>query len=605
MPTAVVVDADYQRIAGLPRMEWDQDPNLEHVVYTITNMLRIPGVGGPCSHCNGLWYSMEMRLLPPPCPQCGRPALKPVQCAALLAYYDNRGVFASMRVGAGKTLCTLLGPTLIGAHRPGLVIDASLRDKTWHDIREASKWWRVHPAFQAVAVMKKSERAHQRTVLTYQELQNKNGGVRLVQASWDAMMLDEFQAIKDRGTARHKKIKRGYNHYKPITGVFSGSVSTRGFGDFWAPMKWALGPGSPLPLELKSFLSWCYSLDEKVPDAARLHPGPLMHLTPGAKGRDDWEVAQDAFGKRFISAPGVISTKDDVPPFGLQIEVVHVPAPAPVRTAMEGLRRDWATPDGNEFEHAYELWARERQISHGGWFIWDPMPPWEWRAARKAWNAFEREARRTHNRTVDSEAMVKDAIDAGKIEDFGLLTAWREIEPTFVPNSTWRWLPAGSYVLIEDSIEWLRQHPRHGIVWVIHEPIGQAVAQAAGVPYYAEGGFDARGQHIMQATTSCVASIPACHKGLNLQGEFYLNNLLEIPTTGVLMEQLIGRTHRDGLKNTDTVHVRIPLMTEGDLRAVEQTLADAQRIQRTEQIPQKICYGTWYGFDLARKQDLL
>lgn len=602
MPTEVVVDADYQRIAALPRMEWDQAPDLEQVVYTLTNLLRLPGP--PCGFCSGRWYSMDKTA--PPCPECGRPTLKPVQAAALRALYDCRGVFGSMRVGSGKTLCTLLGPTLLGAHRPGLVIQADLREKTFHDIREASRWWRVHPAFQAVAIMTKSERKDQRTILSYEELQVKNGGVKLVQAAWDSMNLDEFQNIKDRSTARHKKIKRGWKHYRPITAVYSGSASTRGFGDFWAPLRWALGDQSPLPLELKSFLSWCYSLDEKVPDAARLHPGPLVDLTPGAKGRDDWERAQDAFGRRFVSAPGVISTKDDVPPFGLQIEVVHVPAPAPVRAAVQLLRQNWETPDGNEFQHAFELWQRERWMSRGGWFAWDPQPPMEWRAARKSKNAFIREALRLYSRTMDSSAMVEDAIDAGKIDDSGVLAWWREVKPMFDEDSSeWSWLPAGSYALIEDAIAWLKKHPRHGICWVIHEPIGNAVARAAGVPYYAEGALNAAGEHIMQATTSCVASIRSCGTGKNLQHEFYLNNFLELPTTGVGMEQTVGRTHRDKQAVSDTVHVRIPIMTTGDLRGLQQTIADAQRIQRTEQIPQKLCYGTWHGFDLARELELL
>jgi hypothetical protein len=562
----------------------------------------------------------------PQCPECGRPTLKPVQAAALWQLHHLRGLFASMRVGSGKTLCTLLGPVVLNAQRPGLVVKGDLRGKTLDDIADYSKWWRVHPAFQAVVTMKRSQRKYQRAILSYEELQVKGGGVRLAQAAWDAMMLDEFQLIKDRGSARHKKIKRAWKHFKPATAVFSGSVSTRGFGDFWAPLRWALGAAAPLPLDLRSFLSWCYALDEKVPDAARLHPGPLVHLTPpellepkirdaalrlqsGASQPGDansWEIAQEAFGKRFVQCPGVISTKDDVPPFGLEIEVVKLEAPPAVREAVDYLRRNWATPDGNEFEHPFELWARERWLAKGGWFAWSPNPPEEWLAARKATSAYVRVALREHSRTLDSRAMVEDAIRAGKLDDKGVLAWWESVKPQFdEDNREWRWLPAGSYTAIEDAAAWLRERPRHAICWVVHEPVGEAVRALTGLPYFAGGSRDSiTGQHIMECRTSCIASIRSCGTGKNLQHEFYMNNLLEFPTTGLDMEQLIGRTHRDH-SAFETIQVRIPVMTQGDARGLEQVRADAARIQRTEQLPQKFCYGTWYGFDLARRHELL
>jgi hypothetical protein len=166
--------------------------------------------------------------------------------------------------------------------------------------------------------------------------------------------------------------------------------------------------------------------------------------------------------------------------------------------------------------------------------------------------------------------------------------------------------------MLDDSIAWLRKNPLHGISWVVQEPIGRAIADAAGVPYFGEGATDSRtGQHIMECKTSCVASIRSCGTGKNLQRRdprgtlgFYKNNMTELPTTGVAMEQLIGRTHRDG-SDWDLVTFRIPIMTQGDLRAIEQVRADSERIQRAEQRPVNFCYGTWYGIDLASPQGLL
>lgn len=606
-PDRVSLDADYQRVHGLPRTPWDEAEDLQQLTAHLTRHLLKPGGERACA--GGTLNEAGV------CSACRTPTrLRPIQAAALRALYDVGGVFASMAVGSGKTAVTLLAPTLLGAQWPLLVVKASSIEPTLAIVLGFAKHWRVHPAFIRLATAaSKAERKRIQDVrpclLGYEELGRDAGGLKLIKADPDFLALDECQKVKNRSAAVTKKIKRAIGHWRKsgpgasagsggspgrrvAIAALSGSVAGRSFGEYWLPIRWALGPAGPLPLELKSFLSWCYAMDEKVPELSRLDPGPLVDLSPGAVGETPLARARDAYARRFASCPGVISSKDDIPPYGLEITVERFEAPPGVRAAIQDLRENWATPDGNEFEHAIELWIRERWLSKGGWYCWDPMPPSEWRHARREWHRFIRETLK-NSRSVDSPDQVRRAVEAGRLKDEGTLSAWREVEPSFSPRSVWRWLEAGSHVLLEDAAKWLLRTDR-GIVWVQHEALGNALAAMTGAGFYHQGASDSRGTHITRARGRAICSIKSCGEGHNLQHEFSHNYMLEMPTTGPATEQLFGRTHRPG-QVEDEVTVKIPLMTEGDAQGLGQAIKDARYAFESRGEPQKLIYGTWLG----------
>lgn len=604
IPASVAVDADYARIAALPRCDWQNTPDFRDMCVRVNQVLRVE----PCRSCaqpERIWALCSAGGLP--CELCGRWTLKPFQCAALRGAYDCRGAFIPGRAGAGKTLISLLAPTILRAQRPLLTVPASLLEKTFEEARKLSKHFAIHPAFL-------NDRDADRRVLTYEEISHKNGSVKLVQRGPDVWVFDEVHMLKGRTSARTRKIANAVRHFRPVVIALSASPSGRKFSEFWGPIKWALGECSPLPLNLQSYLAWSYALDEKVPEGAQLDPGPLCEITPCDMRRPEEiaagtllprrEQAQRAFGRRFVSCPGVFSTLDDVPPCGLQITVKLMPAPAPVRGAIGQLRELWETPDGHQFESALELWARERWMSRGGWYRWEPYAPDEWLLKRKTWHAALRAVIRD-SRTLFSPAMVEDAVRAGATlrELRPLLDDWKRIEPTFDANSVWQWLPEGSHTIILDAAQWLRENPERGIVWVLHEAVGAAISRLAGVPYYQAGAQAADGSHIMHARSSCVASLRSCGQGQNLQW-FNANYFAEYYPKGDVFEQNLARTHRD-YQLADDVTAIIPVMTQGDARGLAQAIADARGIENKQQTPQKLCYATWLGFDLAQEQELL
>ena len=104
------------RARCLPRRDWQTDYPIVDVVEYMTNALRQPG---------------------------GTGALRPAQAVALAELDDFGGGFWPLRVGAGKTLLSLLTPVVVGAKRPVLLIPASLREKTVREAAEYAKDWKL------------------------------------------------------------------------------------------------------------------------------------------------------------------------------------------------------------------------------------------------------------------------------------------------------------------------------------------------------------------------------------------------------------------------------------------------------------------------------
>ena len=64
------------------------------------------------------------------------------------------------------------------------------------------------------------------------------------------------------------------------------------------------------------------------------------------------------------------------------------------------------------------------------------------------------------------------------------------------------------------------------------------------------------------------------------------------PPTGALVEQLLGRTHREG-QEEDTVYATFIEACEEQTRGIDRAVADARAIQDTTGQEQKLLYGDW------------
>ena len=73
----------------------------------------------------------------------GTMTLWPVQATALFEIASCDGAYLPIRVSGGKTLISLLAPTVLGAARPLLIVPAKLVEKTRRDWRRLAAHWKI------------------------------------------------------------------------------------------------------------------------------------------------------------------------------------------------------------------------------------------------------------------------------------------------------------------------------------------------------------------------------------------------------------------------------------------------------------------------------
>lgn len=215
-------------------------------------------------------------------------------------------------------------------------------------------------------------------------------------------------------------------------------------------------------------------------------------------------------------------------------------------------------------------------------------PPQEWLSARKAWTGVVRKILQNNQRHLDSEKMVKRAMDEGHYPEYApVLAAWRAIEKAFDPEKSKEavWLSDAS---IDASIQWAKDEG--GIVWTEHVAYGERLSAKSGLDYYWRQGKNQRGRAIEDHPPGApmIASIASNSEGRNLQA-WSANLITSMPTAGSASEQLIGRTHRDG-QESDEVVFWISAAIPEQLAAFDRACADARYISDTTGQEQKLCY---------------
>ena len=477
----------------------------------------------------------------------GTMEIRPHQAQMAIEAYDNGGLFAAAPVGSGKTLPSFLIPTFFGAQRPLLLLRASLKPQAVSDLLRYGQHFRLATNIK---------------MLTYELLSQPDAQEILYKLQPDLVILDEAQKLKNLSTARARR----FFQYVEDMGIrlvcLSGSMVRKRLRDFHHLMVSSLPDGAaPIPYDDETFYQWSQCLDTGVESFERAHPGPLMdlaerfHVPPSP----DWlERARQGFARRMESTPGVVVLHRSSCSTPLKIRERSLPVPKIISDAMDTLRQSWEAPNGDECDSKLELWRYMRELACGFYSIWDPPPPKAWLAARKAWRRFVRDVLKRGDSKLDSPFHVANAY-----EDHPLHVAWKEIEPTYEPETIPVWVDD---FLVRDAAEWLRR--TGGIAWVEHITVGEHIAAAAGVRYY--GGGPASARDILHAKGPIVCSIHAHREGRNLQR--YTDNLIVscIPS-GDAWEQTIGRSHRDGqdLPVNAEVYLHCQELRESLLTAVE------------------------------------
>jgi len=531
--------SEVARIAALPRRVWT-DEAATNLAAMLTRELKTPG---------------------------GTMSLRPVQAIALYEAMEIGGLFGPMRVGSGKTLCTLLLPLVLEAKRPVLLLPAALVEKTWRDAKALQEHWRLPTNIQ---------------MISYEMLGLVQSAEKLEYIRPDLIVADEAHMIKNHRAGRTRRVVRYMRaHPETLFAGVSGTVMRASVRDFAHILRWALKDGAPLPTSDDEVAAWADALDEKVNPLARRQPGALLDLG-GWQGEVSLAAARKAFQSRLLETRGVVaSARTDGVTCSLRITAVEYEPSQVTQQHIEHLRKTSTTPDGWTFSEPTQMRMYLRQLALGFHGMWDPRPPTKWLEARRDWAVYVRETL-SESQTLDTELQVANAVDAGRLRT-GTLDAWRAVRDSFTiqPKDVWH-----DDVALQVCAAWMARE--NGIVWCEHVFFARRLAQITGAVYYGANGCTESGESItgVKPGKAIIASVQANATGRNLQ-MFSTNLITSCPTSAATMEQLIGRTHRDG-QEADEVTVDFLLGCREHCDAFDRAITGARAAADTLGHDQKI-----------------
>ncbi len=498
------------------------------------------------------------------------------QAVALYEAYHEQGAIISAGVGFGKTLLSWLLSLILGAPRPILFVTGGLRDKTHADFQDLAQFWQAPRPIPEIVSFEMLGQPKGETLLCdcakclrAPNEPEKPGGLRPTH-----VFADESDKFRDPQTATTKRMGR-YMAKHPTT-VYVGMSGT-----FWrtsiknaAPqIIWALKLKAPVPLNYTTTQEWSEALDLSS-RGVRRDPGALCWLSgvdpdtvPTYQQRLD--IAAEGFKRRLLETPGIIQTRGQSCEQPIYMRMLKAPDDPILDAAFLHFRKTSTTLDGWDIDDPLSQLRHATEMGCGFFYFWSPRPPQEWLDARREAATFVREKIKEsarHGRPLDSKAPVYAAYP-----NEPCLVRWREIEPTFEPNTVAKPITAS---VLGYAAQWIKVNGP-GLVWVQHDYVGKALSAMTGVPFFGSKGKDPTGRYIEKysAKHSAIVSLLANERGRNLQSWNRCLILGPHPAGTKWEQALFGRMHRQG--QDSPVYVDVLLSCAEDVRAVEKAYAEA------------------------------
>jgi hypothetical protein len=480
--------------------------------------------------------------------------LNPTQIEALWVASHVQGLFASLAVGSGKTLITLLLPSVIPCERPALMIPPSMVEPLKEELQKFSEHFHITKI---------------PTIIPYSLISGQNNYGSddeprdlLHAIAPDLIICDEAHNLSAEKSARTKRFLR-YLKAHPSTRlcVLSGTLAKTSLRDFAHLMQWSLRQYSPLPEKWNVLESWANVIDSgkdgfSLADLDLLRPladkylPARLDLATTIQGQQ--EIVRAAFLERLKTTPGVVLTQTgsvDLPVYLTEIETLQVPAE--IQRALCDCETTWKLPGGEEIISPLELAARLKEIALGFHYFWqwpDNKPDWEWLEARATYRREIRTIVMQNLPRLDTPGLVEKALKKGTLDAPTLIQAqqkWGYESQRYLaltgrtePETKTRWL---SYYVLEDvhlRIQYLKASRENCVIWYSHKAVAEELRRMPDVQVIEPGAevlpFD---------FVAC--SVDSHGTGRNLQR--WSNNIILSPSSsGAKWEQLIGRTHRQG-----------------------------------------------------------
>lgn len=515
------------------------------------------------------------------------------QAQALQEFSLCKGLFASMAVGSGKGLLSLLLPSVFPqVENPVVLVPAKLKRQTLDE---------VIPRFKDVYKIRGDI-----TVLSYSQISTAKNKDLLKTLRPGLVVADECHLLKNFSAARTKRFFSYFDSNPEAMFVgLSGTITRKSICDYWRLIHAALKNGAaPLPRGYPETQKWAKALDEGVSERGRVHPGVILDWSKENKLADSpVNLARRAYGERLRDTFGVVATTEGAIGTSLNIfELEQDNYSAAMVAHGEVLRTTWTMPNGEEISDALSYYQGARQIACGFFYEWvwpNGEKNWDWLEARKGWKAACRDVIRHNRHGLDSELLVASEIVRGKLVGpaADAYHDWLEVRDQYTVQTRPVWFTDWA---VERAAAWAEKTKR-GIVWCEHSAFGEALANRLGVLYYGAGEkFNRR--LLKPPEDLLVASLHAHGTGKNLQ--MYAENLFVLPpAAGAAWEQILGRTHRPK-QMADEVNAHVFLHTRALRSNFTQALQDAAYIEATTGQRQKLQYATVTLGDYLTLEDL-
>ena len=508
----------------------------------------------------------------------GKQQLRPIQNEMLWQAIDRRGLLGFVACGEGKTLVSMLLPSVLRSNRPLLLLPAFMITQHKSDRSSYGLHWNLK----------------EMKVLSYETLSSPKRLKELEDYAPDLIICDEAHLLRNLKSARVRRLDNYMIKFSPMFCALSGTLVARSIVDYSHLASWALGAYSTIPRIASIVQEWCLSIEEGIPSKL------VNTIIP--KG------SKEEYLSRLQRTKGIVITKSQEVGASLVInkEKISMPASLKKSIAIAMSTNDIVSAtneilDTDQLEAMFQssdLWTPKDafllrvwgQISCGFVYTWD----WQDREIDSEWIQAKRDWGRAsfkmlESSTFDSISLISQFSETEKAPAYlrNAWMRWKQVKDRDPPMTRAIWLDTFLIDYVED---WLSKQDQPCIIWVQYAALANALKDRLKIECYGAGEEDANRLNKNKDTAHhCIMSIKAHATGKNLQA---WNNQIVVhplahPST---WEQLLARTHRPG-QNADEVFCSV--LTTGLFgKAWHKAVKDSQYIEETTGQKQRINYAT-------------
>lgn len=468
--------------------------------------------------------------------------LRPIQAQMLAEAKRAGGLVAMVACGEGKTLTSLLLPSVLEAERPLILLPASMRAQYESDRIFYSEHFNLVPM----------------PCMSYEGLSSPAQVDKLNELAPDLIICDEAHHLKNLKSARVKRLETYLLSSGARFCALSGTLVSRSLREYAHLCNWALGCWSPLPRENHLIHIWAKVIEDG--DASRKE---RALYAPTTKRFDD--DPEKALHMRLRSSRGVVITKSQDVGASLLLETKRFRLPVSLRTSLAVLldSQDVVSATHEQLNaetlqavmSSSDLWTPQDSVYSRAWpqllmgfvYIWEwgnRTPDTEWIEARRGWSSAVTWALDRY--PIDSEALLKRAIQRQEVNHPRVTRAWdawyavKDREP---PTTRAVWVDD---TWICDIVSWAQAQNDPPLIWCGLQAVADKIAEQTGYAVY--GGGDEASKKLdanKHTAHPAVISISSHGTGKNLQS--WGNQIVAHPLAHpARWEQMLARTHRAG-----------------------------------------------------------